>query len=84
MVANLQLTKILIRFQVFDGHGGFDAAVFTRKNILKFVLEDTKFSARVKSAVKNAFMKAVYALANAKSLDRSFGTTALIALMLGR
>ncbi|KAL2551197.1 Protein-serine/threonine phosphatase [Forsythia ovata] len=69
---------------VFDGHGGIDAASFTRKNILKFILEDSHFSAGVKRALRNAFMKADYALADAKYLDRSSGTTALTALVLGR
>ncbi|KAJ0041269.1 hypothetical protein Pint_28729 [Pistacia integerrima] len=71
-------------YGVFDGHGGIDAATFTRSNILKFIVEDSHFPAGIKKAVKNAFSKADHALADAKSLDRSSGTTALTAFMLDR
>ncbi|KAK6150290.1 hypothetical protein DH2020_015222 [Rehmannia glutinosa] len=71
-------------YGVFDGHGGTDAASFTRKNILKFIVEDFHFPHGVKRALKNAFVKADHALADAKNLDHSSGTTALTALMLGR
>ncbi|CAA3007717.1 probable phosphatase 2C 47 [Olea europaea subsp. europaea] len=74
----------LICLQVFDGHGGVDAASFTRKNILKFITEDTHFPSGVKRAVRNAFIKVDHALADAKSLDPSSGTTALTALILER
>ncbi|KAI3451372.1 hypothetical protein Pfo_008037 [Paulownia fortunei] len=74
----------LTHFQVFDGHGGTDAASFIKKNILKFIVEDFHFPDGVKRALKNAFVKADHALADAKNLDHSSGTTALIALMLGR
>lgn len=70
--------------QVFDGHGGTDAAVFVRDHILKFILEDTHFPISVEKAIKNAFLKADYAFADASSLDISSGTTALTALILGR
>ncbi|XVF18159.1 hypothetical protein REPUB_Repub10bG0188300 [Reevesia pubescens] len=71
-------------YGVFDGHGGLDAASFTRKNILKFIVEDSNFATGTKKAVKSAFVKADHALADAKFLDRSSGTTALTALILGR
>lgn len=71
-------------YGVFDGHGGTDAASFTRKNILQFITEDSHFPDGVKRALKNAFVKADHALADAKNLDQSSGTTALIALVLGR
>ncbi|KAK4493376.1 hypothetical protein RD792_017726, partial [Penstemon davidsonii] len=71
-------------YGVFDGHGGVDAASFTRKNMLKFITEDFDFPNGVKRAVKNAFVKADHALADAKNLDRSSGTTALTAMILGR
>ncbi|KAL6993350.1 protein-serine,threonine phosphatase [Sarracenia purpurea var. burkii] len=71
-------------YGVFDGHGGVDAASFTRKNILKFIVEDSHFSTGVKRAIRNAFVKADHALEDAKYLDRSSGTTALTALILGR
>ncbi|CAA0836800.1 Probable protein phosphatase 2C 47 [Striga hermonthica] len=71
-------------YGVFDGHGGTDAASFTKKNILNFIVEDLDFPHGMKRALKNAFVKADHALADAKNLDRSSGTTALTALMLGR
>lgn len=70
--------------QVFDGHGGVDAAYFTRKNVLNFIFEDKQFLSSTKKALKNAFLKVDHALADAKSLDSSSGTTALTALILGR
>ncbi|XP_059623347.1 probable protein phosphatase 2C 47 [Cornus florida] len=71
-------------YGVFDGHGGVDAASFTRKNMLKFIVEDSHFPVGVKRAIRNAFVKADHALADAKSLDRTSGTTVLTALILGR
>ncbi|KAM7523953.1 hypothetical protein LguiA_013855 [Lonicera macranthoides] len=71
-------------YGVFDGHGGRDAASYTRKNILKFIVEDSSFPGGVKRAVRNAFIRVDHALADSKSLDSSSGTTALTALILGR
>ncbi|KAL8251539.1 hypothetical protein R6Q59_035232 [Mikania micrantha] len=71
-------------YGVFDGHGGIDAASFTKRNILEFILEDSIFPKGVKKAVKNAFAKVDHALADTRSLDNSSGTTALTALILGR
>lgn len=71
-------------YGVFDGHGGVDAASFTRKNLHKFILEDSHFPLMVKKSVRNAFQKADNTLADTKSLDSTSGTTALIALILGR
>ncbi|KAK1303834.1 putative protein phosphatase 2C 27 [Acorus calamus] len=71
-------------YGVFDGHGGTDAASFIRKNILKFIIEDTHFPAHVEMAIRSAFVRADYAFADASSLDRSSGTTALTALIFGR
>lgn len=70
--------------QVFDGHGGVDAATFVKENMLKYIVEDSHFPTSTKRAVKSAYMKADHALADDKSLDRTSGTTALAALMLGR
>ncbi|MBA0711023.1 hypothetical protein Golax_010261 [Gossypium laxum] len=70
--------------QVFDGHGGTHAALFIRKNILKFIVEDSHFPICVEKAIKSAFLKADYSFADASSLDISSGTTALIALIFGR
>ncbi|KAJ6353402.1 hypothetical protein OIU76_002423 [Salix suchowensis] len=69
---------------VFDGHGGIDAASFTRKNILNFIVEDSQFPSGTKRAIKSAFVKADHALSDTKSIDSSSGTTALMALVLGR
>ncbi|XP_071706835.1 probable protein phosphatase 2C 47 [Rutidosis leptorrhynchoides] len=71
-------------YGVFDGHGGIDAASFTRRNILEFIVEDSDFPNGVMKAVKNAFVKADHALADTNSLDNSSGTTALTVLILGR
>ncbi|XP_057759265.1 probable protein phosphatase 2C 47 isoform X1 [Arachis stenosperma] len=71
-------------YGVFDGHGGIDAASFTRKNILKFIIEDSHFPSGIKKAVNSAFVKADHAFRDASSLDSSSGTTALIAIVLGR
>lgn len=70
--------------QVFDGHGGSDAACFVKNNILKYVIDDKDFPVDVDKALKSAFLKADLALADSPSLDRSSGTTALTALILGR
>ncbi|XP_075106124.1 putative protein phosphatase 2C 47 isoform X2 [Nicotiana tabacum] len=78
--ASLAATSAL----VFDGHGGVDAASFTQKNLLKFIVNDSHFPSMVKKAVRNAFAKADNALADTKSLDSTSGTTALVALILGR
>ncbi|AES95333.1 putative protein-serine/threonine phosphatase [Medicago truncatula] len=71
-------------YGVFDGHGGVDAASFIKKNMLKFITEDSQFPSSIKKAVKSAFVKADHAFRDASSLDSSSGTTALIALVLGR
>ncbi|XP_060195731.1 probable protein phosphatase 2C 47 [Lycium barbarum] len=71
-------------YGVFDGHGGVDAASFTQKNLLSFIVEDSHFPSMVKRAIRNAFVKADNALADTKSLDSTSGTTALTALILGR
>ncbi|XP_028781504.1 probable protein phosphatase 2C 47 [Neltuma alba] len=71
-------------YGIFDGHGGTDAALFTRKNILKFITTDSHFPCSIQKAIKSAFVKVDHALADAISLDRSSGTTALIAFMMGR
>ncbi|RAL54887.1 hypothetical protein DM860_013583 [Cuscuta australis] len=71
-------------FGVFDGHGGVDAASFAQKNLLNFIVEDSHFPSSSKRAIRSAFARADHALADAKSLDSSSGTTALAALMLGR
>ncbi|XP_072988001.1 probable protein phosphatase 2C 47 isoform X1 [Typha latifolia] len=71
-------------YGVFDGHGGKDAASFVRMNIVKFISEDSHFPSSMEKAMKSAFTKADHALADSRSLDRSSGTTALVALIFGR
>lgn len=70
--------------QVFDGHGGIDAAVFVRKNILKFIIEDPYFPVCLEKAIKNAFLKADHGFADDSALDISSGTTVLTAMIFGR
>ena len=70
--------------QVFDGHGGTDAANFVRKNILKLIIEDGHFPVSVEKAMKDAFVRADHAFADACSLDSSSGTTALTVIIFGR
>lgn len=70
--------------QVFDGHGGTDAASFIRENILRFIVEDSHFPFCAKQAIKSAFLKADHAFADTGTLDSSSGTTALTALISGR
>lgn len=69
---------------MFDGHGGTDAASIIRKNIIKFIVEDSHFPTCLEKSIKNAFLKADNAFADESSLDISSGTTALIALIIGR
>ncbi|GAB2263733.1 hypothetical protein Droror1_Dr00025867 [Drosera rotundifolia] len=71
-------------YGVFDGHGGTDAASFSRKNILKFIVEDTHFPSGIKKAVRNAFVKADHAFADSTCPDNTSGTTVLTTLILGR
>lgn len=71
-------------FQVFDGHGGVDAASFAKDNMLKSIVEDAHFPAAIRRAIRNAFVRTDHAISDNKSLDRTSGTTALIALVLGR
>lgn len=69
---------------MFDGHGGTDAALFVRKNILKFIVGDSHFPVCLEKAIKNAFVKADHAFSDDSSLDISSGTTALTTLVFGR
>ena len=78
------LRRITSYGQVFDGHGGTDAATFVQKNLLKFILDDSHFPSSVEKAIRNAFARADHALADSRSLDHSSGTTALTALIFGR
>ena len=78
------MVHFFIFVQVFDGHGGIDAASYVGKNILKFIIEDSHFPASVEKAIRSAFVKIDHAFADTCHLDRSSGTTALTALIFGR
>lgn len=80
-LCELSIARLL---QVFDGHGGTDAALFIRENILRFIVEDIDFPFCVEKAIKSAFLNADHAFADDSSLDSSSGTTALTALIFGR
>ncbi|KAM1909270.1 hypothetical protein ACFX13_038048 [Malus domestica] len=71
-------------YGVFDGHGGTDAASFIRKNILKYIVDDSHFPRCLDRAIKSAYLKADCAFADVISLDISSGTTALTSLIWGR
>lgn len=71
-------------YGVFDGHGGTDASLFVRNNILKFIVENSFFPSCLEKAIKSAFLKADYAFADDSSLDISSGTTVLTAFISER
>ncbi|KAL7154483.1 hypothetical protein ABFS83_03G004900 [Erythranthe nasuta] len=81
---NTGFTLLGAFYGVFDGHGGIDAALFVRNNILKFIVEDSFFPVCLEKAIKSAFLKADYAFADDSSLDISSGTTALTVFISGR
>lgn len=81
-------------YGVFDGHGGAEAAIFIRNNLLKFVTEDADFpriqkkdadfQSAAEKVLRNAFLVADLALADDSDVDSSCGTTVLTALIVGR
>lgn len=72
--------------QVFDGHGGKDAANFACNNLPRFIVEDEDFPMEIERAVASAFLQTDTAFAEACLLDAALasGTTALAALVVGR
>ncbi|XP_054808388.1 probable protein phosphatase 2C 47 isoform X1 [Prosopis cineraria] len=81
-------------YGVFDGHGGSEAAVYVRENVIRFIFEDASFpqSSKVdnlflqelENSLRKAFLLADSALADDRSVSSSSGTTALTALIFGR
>lgn len=90
----LQLTEDIYIIQVFDGHGGSEAAAYIRKNVIRLLFEDVNFPQasevndvfleEVENSVRKAFHRADQALAEDRSVSSSSGTTALTAMIFGR
>ncbi|XP_062208973.1 probable protein phosphatase 2C 2 [Phragmites australis] len=81
-------------YGVFDGHGGSDAAAYMKKHAMRLFFaddefpqtsqEDGAFAESVEDSIRKAFLRADLALADDSVINRSAGTTALTALVLGR
>ena len=80
--------------QVFDGHGGPEAAAFIKKNVMRLFFEDVKFpqtsevdeifSEELENSLRKSFHLADLALADDCNVNSSSGTTALTAMIFGR
>jgi serine/threonine protein phosphatase PrpC len=72
--------------QVFDGHGGKDAAHFVCDNLPRMIVEDSDFPLQLEKVVRRSFMQIDCQFAETCSLHRasSSGTTALTAMVFGR
>lgn len=80
--------------QVFDGHGGPDAAAFFKRHAIRFLFEDAEFPQAfepnrdflnsVEDSVKMSYLAADLALGDDSTISSSSGTTALTALVFGR
>ncbi|TVU21299.1 hypothetical protein EJB05_30927 [Eragrostis curvula] len=81
-------------YGVFDGHGGSDAATYMKQHAMRIFFEDAEFPQAslvdemftecVENLIFKAFLRADLALADDSIINRSAGTTALTALVLGR
>ncbi|XP_076905490.1 putative protein phosphatase 2C 2 isoform X2 [Bidens hawaiensis] len=73
-------------YGVFDGHGGHEAAAYIKDNVQRLFLQNPQISQtdEVEVSLRKAFLSADLALAEEATVSTSSGTTALIALLLGR
>ena len=69
--------------QVFDGHGGKDAAHFVRDNLPRVIVEDSDFPLQLEKVVRRSFIQIDGQFAETCS-HHSSGTTALTAMIFGR
>ncbi|XP_038710209.1 probable protein phosphatase 2C 57 isoform X3 [Tripterygium wilfordii] len=80
--------KSLVRHPslIFDGHGGKHAADFACYHLPRFIVEDEDFPRQIERVLVSAFLQTDTAFAEACSLDAALasGTTALVAVVLGR
>ncbi|CAL1388196.1 unnamed protein product [Linum trigynum] len=73
-------------YGVFDGHGGKHAADFACHHLPRFIIEDEDFPRDIERVIASAFQQTDSAFAEACLLDAGLasGTTALVALVMGR
>ncbi|XP_038710208.1 probable protein phosphatase 2C 22 isoform X2 [Tripterygium wilfordii] len=73
-------------YGIFDGHGGKHAADFACYHLPRFIVEDEDFPRQIERVLVSAFLQTDTAFAEACSLDAALasGTTALVAVVLGR
>jgi protein phosphatase 2C family protein 2/3 len=76
----------LYNSQVFDGHGGKDAAQYVRDNLPRVIVEDAAFPLELEKVVRRSFVQTDSQFAEKCSIHDglSSGTTALTAMIFGR